>query len=69
MPAAQLAGKRLVTRRAALRFVKGVIKIIDVETAGRAQVLITMAVQSYREGRVLYFDKEKFKVVPKAPRA
>jgi len=26
-------------------------------------------VQSYREGRVLYFDKEKFKIVPKAPRA
>jgi len=42
---------------------------LDVETAGRAQVLITMAVQSYREGRVLYFDKDKFKVVPKAPRA
>jgi predicted dehydrogenase len=42
---------------------------LDVDTAGRAQVLITMAVQSYREGRVLYFDKEKFKIVPKAPRA
>ncbi|MEP7366200.1 MAG: Gfo/Idh/MocA family oxidoreductase [Acidobacteriota bacterium] len=42
---------------------------LNVETAARAQVLISMAVQSYREGRVLYFDKDKFKVVPKAPRA
>jgi predicted dehydrogenase len=41
---------------------------LDVETGARAQVLITMAVQSYREGRVLYFDEEKWKVVPKAPR-
>jgi len=42
---------------------------LDVETGARAQVLITMAVQSYREGRVLYFDEEKWKVVPKPPRA
>ncbi|MCC6588523.1 MAG: Gfo/Idh/MocA family oxidoreductase [Bryobacterales bacterium] len=42
---------------------------LDVETGARAQVLITMAVHSYREGRVLYFDEEKWKVVPKAPRA
>jgi predicted dehydrogenase len=41
---------------------------LDVETAARAQVLITMAVQSYREGKVLYFDEAKFKVVDKAPR-
>lgn len=41
---------------------------LNVETGARAQVLITMAVQSYREGRVLYFDEEKWKVVPKAPR-
>ncbi|MEK7404034.1 MAG: Gfo/Idh/MocA family oxidoreductase [Acidobacteriota bacterium] len=41
---------------------------LDVETAACAQVLITMAVQSYREGRILYFDEKAFKVVPKAPR-
>jgi hypothetical protein len=41
---------------------------LDVETGARAQVLITMAVQSYREGRVLYFDEEKWKVTPKPPR-
>ena len=42
---------------------------LDVETAARAQVLITMAVLSYREGRVLYFDQDKFRVTPKAPKA
>jgi len=42
---------------------------LDVETGARAQVLISMAVQSYREGRVLYFDEEKWKVVAKPPRA
>ena len=42
---------------------------LDVETGARAQVLITMAVNSYREGRVLYFDEKNWKVVPKAPRA
>ncbi|MBK5295365.1 MAG: Gfo/Idh/MocA family oxidoreductase [Acidobacteriia bacterium] len=41
---------------------------LDVETGARAQVLISMAVQSYREGRVLYFDDEKWKVVAKAPK-
>jgi hypothetical protein len=29
---------------------------LDVETAARAQVAITMSVQSYRQGKVLYFD-------------
>ena len=42
---------------------------LDVETGARAQVLITMAVNSYRVGRVLYFDEKNWKVVPKAPRA
>lgn len=42
---------------------------LNVETAARAQVLITMAVNSYREGKVLYFDEKKFKVVDKAPKA
>jgi C4-dicarboxylate-specific signal transduction histidine kinase len=40
---------------------------LDVETGARAQVLITMAVQSYREGKVLYFDEKRWKVVDKAP--
>jgi predicted dehydrogenase len=42
---------------------------LDVETAACAQVLISMAVQSYREGRILYFDEKAFKVVGKPPRA
>ena len=42
---------------------------LDVETGARAQVLITMAVNSYREGRVLYFDEKNWKVVPKPPKA
>ncbi|MBI4873521.1 MAG: Gfo/Idh/MocA family oxidoreductase [Acidobacteria bacterium] len=42
---------------------------LDVETAGCAQVLITMAVQSYRQGKVLFFDPKAFKVVDRAPRA
>ena len=40
---------------------------LDVETAGKAQILITMAVHSYRSGKVLYFDEQKFKIVDKAP--
>ena len=42
---------------------------LDVETAARAQVLISMAVQSYREGKVLYFDERNWKVVDKPVRA
>jgi predicted dehydrogenase len=42
---------------------------LDVETGACAQALITMAVQSYREGRVLYFDEKNWKIVPKAPKA
>jgi predicted dehydrogenase len=38
---------------------------LDVETAARAQVAITMAVESYRRGRVVYFDERSFKVVEK----
>ncbi len=41
---------------------------LDVETAAHAQVLITMAVQSYREGRVLYFDEKNWKIVPRPVR-
>lgn len=43
--------------------------VLDVETGMRAQVTITMAVQSYREGRVLYWDDDKMRVTAKAPRA
>jgi len=42
---------------------------LDVETAARAQVLISMAVQSYRQGRVLYFDESKWKVSDRPARS
>jgi predicted dehydrogenase len=42
---------------------------LDVDTALHAQVTISMAVQSYREGRVLYWDEKAMKVVAKAPKA
>jgi predicted dehydrogenase len=42
---------------------------LDVETAFRAQVTISMAVQSYREGRVLYWDEKNLKVLTKPPKA
>jgi predicted dehydrogenase len=42
---------------------------LDVETGAKAQVLITMAVQSYRDGRVLYFDEKTWKVSSKPPKA
>jgi predicted dehydrogenase len=41
---------------------------LDVETGARAQALISMAVQSYREGRVLYFDEKSWKVTSKPPK-
>jgi predicted dehydrogenase len=42
---------------------------LDVETAACAQVLISMAVQSYREGRTLYFDEKTWKVSDKPVKA
>ena len=42
---------------------------LDVETGARAQVLISMAVQSYQEGRMLYFDEKTWKVKDKPSRA
>ena len=42
---------------------------LDVETGAKAQVLISMSVQAYREGRVLYFDEKAWKVSPKPPKA
>ena len=43
--------------------------VLDVETAFRAQVTISMSVQSYREGRVLYWDEKNLKVTTKVPKA
>jgi predicted dehydrogenase len=40
---------------------------LDVETAARAQVLISMSVMSYREGQVLYFDENTWTVSDKRP--
>jgi len=42
---------------------------LNVEVAARAQVAITMAVLSYQQGKVLFFDEKNFKVVDKAPKA
>jgi len=42
--------------------------VLDSLTAYKAQVTISLAVQAYREGRVLYFDEQKQKVVTKPPR-
>ncbi len=42
---------------------------LDVETAARAQVLITMAVMSYRQGKVLYFDEKNWAIVDRPPQA
>ncbi len=42
---------------------------LNVEVAARAQVAITMAVMSYQQGKVLFFDEKNFKVVDKAPKA
>ena len=42
---------------------------LDVETAARAQVLISMAVQSYRQGKVLYFNESNWKVADKPAKA
>lgn len=42
---------------------------LDVETGARAQVLISMAVQSYRQGKVLYFDEKSWRVNDKPAKA
>jgi predicted dehydrogenase len=42
---------------------------LNVETGACAQVLITMAVDSYRQGKVLYFDEKKWKVSDKPVKA
>ena len=42
--------------------------VLDALTAYKAMVTIGLSVQSYREGRVLYFDEEKQKVTAKPPK-
>lgn len=42
---------------------------LDALTAYKTMTAIAMSVQSYREGRVLYFDEKKQKVVKEAPKA
>jgi len=42
---------------------------LDVETGARAVVLINLAVQSYREGKVLYWDEKRWKASDKPIKA
>jgi predicted dehydrogenase len=42
---------------------------LDVEEAARSQVLVTMSVRAYREGRVMYFDEKNWRIVEKPPSA
>ena len=43
--------------------------ILNADVGVKPQVLIAMAVQSYREGRVLYFDPSTWKVSDRPPKA
>jgi len=38
-----------------------------VETGAKAQVTISMAVEAYRQGRVLYYDEANWKAVDTPP--
>ena len=42
---------------------------LDVETGARAQILITLAVKSFRESKVMYFDEKSWKVGDKPVKA
>ncbi|MBI3666517.1 MAG: gfo/Idh/MocA family oxidoreductase, partial [Acidobacteria bacterium] len=42
--------------------------VLDALTGYKAMVTIAMSVESYREGRVLYFDEKQQKVVTKPPK-
>jgi len=42
--------------------------VLDALTAYKAMVTIAMSVQSYREGKVLYFDERKQKVIEEMPK-
>jgi len=41
---------------------------LDVETGARAQAVINLSVESFREGRVLYWDEKNWKASPKPVR-
>lgn len=41
---------------------------LDVETGARAQAVINLGVQSYREGKTLYWDEKNWKATQKAPK-
>jgi hypothetical protein len=43
--------------------------VLDALTGYKAQVTISMSVQAYREGRVLFFDESVQKVVDKPPKS
>ncbi|MBV8834855.1 MAG: Gfo/Idh/MocA family oxidoreductase [Acidobacteriaceae bacterium] len=42
---------------------------LDVETAAHAQILINLSVESYRDGRVKYWDEQNWKAVDKPVKA
>jgi predicted dehydrogenase len=42
---------------------------LDVETGARAQAVINLSVESFREGRVLYWDEKNWKSSPKPVKA
>jgi hypothetical protein len=42
--------------------------VLDADTGYRAQVTISMGVESYRRGKVLYFDPDQQKIVEQPPR-
>ncbi len=42
---------------------------LDVETGAKAQIVINLSVQSYREGKVLYWDEKKWRATDKPPKA
>ncbi len=43
--------------------------VLNADVGAKPQVLISMAVQSYREGRILYFDEANWKVTDRPPRS
>ena len=42
---------------------------LDVETGAKAQTVINLAVQSYREGKVKFWDEKNWKAVDKPAKA
>ncbi len=42
---------------------------LDVETGARAQIVINLAVQSYREGKIMYWDEKNWKASTKPVKA